>query len=126
MLTIWVRQMAEGGLLIGESREEVGFNDATTPDVQQFLAARAIKMFPFLRDVRIVRHWGALRVMAPDGLPIYEQSGDFPGAFVATCHSGVTLAAAHAMRYAKFVSDGALPAELARFTSKRFDVKNAA
>jgi len=65
-------------------------------------------------------------VMAPDGLPIYEQSGDFPGAFVATCHSGVTLAATHAMRYAKFVADGALPAELARFTNKRFDVQNAA
>ena len=126
MLTIWVRQMAEGGLLIGESREETGFNDGTTPDVQQFLAARAIKMFPFLRDVRIVRHWGALRVMAPDGLPIYEQSGEYPGAFVATCHSGVTLAAAHAMRYAQFVADGALPAELARFTNRRFDVQNAA
>lgn len=126
MLTIWVRQMVEGGLLIGESREEVGFNDATTPDVQQFLAARAIRMFPFLRDVRIVRHWGALRVMAPDGLPIYEQSGDFPGAFVATCHSGVTLAAAHALRYAEFVAAGTLPAELARFTNKRFDVQNAA
>jgi glycine/D-amino acid oxidase-like deaminating enzyme len=126
MLTIWVRQMAEGGLLIGESREEAGFNDATTPDVQQFLAARAIKMFPFLRDVRIVRHWSALRVMAPDGLPIYEQSKEYSGAFVATCHSGVTLAAAHAMRYAKYVADGVLSAELARFTNKRFDVQAAA
>ena len=126
MLTIWVRQMADGGLLIGESREEAGFNDATTPEVQQFLAARAIKMFPFLRDVRIVRHWSALRVMAPDGLPIYEQSAEFPGAFVATCHSGVTLAAAHALRYAEFVVSGSLPAEIARFTSKRFNVQAAA
>lgn len=126
MLTIWVRQMAEGGLLIGESREEAGFNDATTPDVQKALAARAIKMFPFLRDVRIVRHWSALRVMAPDGLPIYEQSAEYPGAFVATCHSGVTLAAAHAMRYAEFVADGALAPEVARFSNKRFDVQNAA
>jgi glycine/D-amino acid oxidase-like deaminating enzyme len=125
MLTIWVRQMAEGGLLIGESREEAGFNDATTPDVQQFLAKRAITMFPFLRDVRIVRHWSALRVMAPDGLPIYEQSAQYPGAFVATCHSGVTLAAAHALRYAEFVEAGALPAEIARFSNKRFDVRNA-
>jgi glycine/D-amino acid oxidase-like deaminating enzyme len=126
MLTIWVRQMAEGGLLIGESREETGFNDATTPDVQRFLAARAIKMFPFLRDVRIVRHWGALRVMAPDGLPIYEQSGEYPGAFVATCHSGVTLAAAHALRYAEFIASGALPAEIARFSNRRFDVPTPA
>jgi len=67
---------------------------------------------------------GALRVMAPDGLPIYEQSADFPGAFVATCHSGVTLAAAHALRYAEFVAAGSLPAELARFTNKRFNVQN--
>ncbi|MDB5809557.1 MAG: FAD-dependent oxidoreductase [Betaproteobacteria bacterium] len=120
MLTIWIRQMAEGSLLIGESREEAGFNDVTTPDVQQFLAARAIKMFPFLRDVRIVRHWSALRVMAPDGLPIYEQSAEYPGAFVATCHSGVTLAAAHALRYAEFIAAGGLPKQLARFSSKRF------
>lgn len=126
MLTIWVRQMTEGSLMIGESREEAGYNDATTPEVQQFLAARAITMFPFLRDVRIVRHWGALRVMSPDGLPIYEQSSAFPGAFVATCHSGVTLAAAHALRYAQFVADGTLPAEVARFTNKRFDVQDAA
>ncbi|HWP90242.1 MAG TPA: FAD-dependent oxidoreductase, partial [Burkholderiales bacterium] len=48
----------------------------------------------------------------------------FPGAFVATCHSGVTLAAAHALRYAEFVAAGSLPAELARFTNKRFNVQN--
>ena len=41
--------------------------------------------------------------MSPDGLPIYDQSREFPGAFVASCHSGVTLAAAHAERYAQHV-----------------------
>ena len=48
------------------------------------------------RDARVVRAWAALRVMSPDGFPIYAQSRAHPGAFVATCHSGVTLAAAHA------------------------------
>ena len=126
MLTLLVRQTAEGSVMIGESHEDVGLNDATTPDVQQALAARAVRTFPFLRDVRVVRHWAALRVMSPDGLPIYEQSQQYPGAFAATCHSGVTLAAAHALRYAGFVANGALPAELARFTGKRFDVQKAA
>jgi glycine/D-amino acid oxidase-like deaminating enzyme len=83
-------------------------------------------MFPFLRDVNVVRTWAALRVMSPDGLPIYEQSEKNPGAFVATCHSGVTLAAAHAVRYAQYVAEGAVPAELARFTGRRFDVQKAA
>jgi glycine/D-amino acid oxidase-like deaminating enzyme len=58
--------------------------------------------------------------MSPDGYPIYEQSIACPGAFAATCHSGVTLAAAHALRYAKHVAQGALPAELEPFHSRRF------
>ena len=79
-----------------------------------------MRTFPFLQDVNVVRTWAALRVMSPDGLPIYEQSREFPGAFVATCHSGVTLAAAHAGRYAQHVIDGELPADLRRFTGERF------
>jgi glycine/D-amino acid oxidase-like deaminating enzyme len=125
-LTHSIRQMPEGGLLIGDSYEEAGFDDTTTPPVQQALAARAVRIFPFLRDVRVVRHWAALRVMSPDGLPIYEQSQQFPGAFVATCHSGVTLAAAHALKYAEGVERGSVPAALARFAGTRFDVPKAA
>ena len=72
------------------------------------------------------RRASSLRVMTKDGFPIYDQSETRPGAFVATCHSGVTLAAAHALRYAKYVADGVLPVEVARFTNKRFDVQAAA
>ncbi|MBM3343910.1 MAG: FAD-binding oxidoreductase [Betaproteobacteria bacterium] len=126
MPTLMIRQTVEGTIMIGESREDAGWIDTTTPEIVHTLAERAVKTFPFLRDVRIVRTWAALRVMAPDGLPIYEQSRDFPGAFVCTCHSGVTLAAAHALHYAQYVIDGALPPELARFSTRRFDVQAAA
>ena len=126
MPTLMIRQTVEGTIMIGESREEAGFDDATSPEIVRTLAERAVKTFPFLRDVRIVRTWGALRVMAPDGLPVYEQSREFPGAFVCTCHSGVTLAAAHALHYAGYVIDGALPPELARFSTERFNVRAAA
>ncbi|MGH8637977.1 MAG: hypothetical protein ACREUZ_12660, partial [Burkholderiales bacterium] len=70
--------------------------------------------------VRMVRTWAALRVMSPDGYPIYEQSQSCPGAFAATCHSGVTLAAAHALRYAKYVAQASLPEEFQVFHSRRF------
>ncbi len=126
MPTLMIRQTVEGTIMIGESREEAGFDDATSPEIVRTLAERAVKTFPFLRNVRVVRTWGALRVMAPDGLPIYEQSREFPGAFVCTCHSGVTLAAAHALHYAQYVIDGALPPELSRFSTERFDVRAAA
>lgn len=126
MPTLMIRQTVEGTIMIGESREEAGFDDTTSPEIVHTLAQRAVRSFPFLQNVRIVRTWGALRVMAPDGLPIYEQSSRYPGAFVCTCHSGVTLAAVHARDYAQYVMDGSLPAELARFSTKRFDVQSAA
>ena len=53
------------------------------------MADRAVRIFPFLADVRVVRCWAALRVMSKDGFPIYDQSETAPGAFLATCHSGV-------------------------------------
>ena len=83
-------------------------------------------MFPFLRDVRVVRAWAALRVMSPDGFPIYAQSRMNPGAFLATCHSGVTLAAAHALDLAAAIRTGALGAEYRPFAMERFDVRTVA
>jgi len=62
-----------------------------------------------------------LRVMSPDTHPIYDQSEAYPGAFVCTCHSGVTLAAAHALEYPKHVVEGRLPERLQRFSARRFD-----
>jgi hydrogen cyanide synthase HcnC len=70
-----------------------------------------------------VRTWAALRVMTPDGFPIYQQSVNAPGAFVATCHSGVTLAPVHALVVAPAIARGHLPAEqYGAFSPRRFDV----
>jgi octopine oxidase subunit B len=68
-----------------------------------------------------------LRVMTLDGFPIYEQSPSCPGAFIATCHSGVTLAAGHALVLAPMLAAGRLDPALARFGSRRFgDARPAA
>jgi glycine/D-amino acid oxidase-like deaminating enzyme len=100
--------------------EEVGYNDLTTADVLSTIARRGVRAFPLLKNVRLVRTWAALRVYSPDGFPIYEQSLQYPGAFVVTCHSGVTLAAAHAMRIAPWIKGGPIPDELAAFRGGRF------
>ena len=70
--TLKMRQTVEGTFMIGESREEGGFDDATRSAVITQIADRAVRSFPFLRNVRAVRTWAALRVMSPDGLPIYD------------------------------------------------------
>jgi len=121
-----IRQTDEGAFLLGESREEGRTDDASGLEVVSRIAARAVATFPFLAGVRIVRTWAALRVMSPDGYPIYDQSRQYPGAYSATCHSGVTLAGAHALAYARYVAAGSLPDDLAPFTSRRFDVPQAA
>lgn len=123
--TTQIRQTVEGSLLIGESREDAGFDDFTETAVTHRVAKRAIKAFPFIGELGVVRTWAALRVMSPDSHPIYEQSEQFPGAFVCTCHSGVTLAAAHALHYSKFVVSGALPESFAVFSARRFDVQSS-
>ncbi|MCY0389369.1 FAD-dependent oxidoreductase [Robbsia sp. Bb-Pol-6] len=118
--TINVRQTDEGSVQFGDSMEEAGFDDFTTTDVLSEIARRGLRAFPLLKDVRLVRMWAALRVYSPDSFPIYEQSTRHPGAFVVTCHSGVTLAAAHAMRIAPWVVGGDMPDELAAFPGGRF------
>ena len=120
--TTHVRQTGEGTVMIGDSHEDVGFDIRSTPRIGQAIADRARRSFPFLGHARIVRTWAALRVMTPDGLPIYDQSETMPGAFSAACHSGVTLAAAHALRYAPYVAAGKLGDELTQLSVKRFDV----
>jgi hydrogen cyanide synthase HcnC len=121
-----LRQTDEGTVLIGDSQEEAGFNDTVGMAILATLADRAVRIFPALRDVRINRTWAALRVMSPDGFPIYEQSHAQPGAFLATCHSGVTLAAAHALELAPLIAAGELGSRLQPFSAERLHVQKAA
>ena len=112
-----LRQTDEGTVLVGDSQEEAGFDDTVGLAVLATLADRAVRTFPSLAGVRINRTWAALRVMSPDGFPIYEQSRTMPGAFLVTCHSGVTLAAAHALELAPMLAAGELEARVAPFFS---------
>ncbi|WP_345816517.1 FAD-dependent oxidoreductase [Paraburkholderia sp. PREW-6R] len=119
--TLNVRQTDEGSVQFGDSMEEVGFDDFTTTHVLADIARRGVRAFPLLQHVRLVRMWAALRVYSPDGFPVYDQSDAHPGAFVVTCHSGVTLAAAHAMRIAPWIMGAPIPNELPTFSARRFD-----
>lgn len=121
-----IRQTDEGGVMVGDSQEDLGHDTVVTSPVVSLMAERATRIFPLLADLNVVRTWSALRVMSPDGFPVYEQSREHPGAFVVTCHSGVTLAAAHALDLAGHILAGALPDALAPFSSRRFHVPAAA
>ncbi len=118
-----VRQTDEGGIMIGDSQEEAGLDSTVSTPIISVLADRAVRMFPQIGTLNVVRTWAALRVMTRDGFPIYDQVETCSGAFAASCHSGVTLAAAHALILAPHIAAGQLPAEeFQPFSSRRFNV----
>jgi len=121
-----IRQTDEGSVMLGDSLEEAGFDDTVGMGVISTIAERATRIFPLLGRANVVRSWAALRVMTKDGFPIYDQSRAYPGAFLTTCHSGVTLAAAHALNLAPMLAAGVLPEDFAPFSARRFDVQAAA
>ena len=121
-----LRQTMDGTFMIGLTNEEVGADTSVTVAAAMTMSRRAVAILPDLARATVVRHWAGLRVMTPDGFPIYAQSEQHPGAFVVTCHSGVALAAVHAGEVAAAIAAGKLPAELSPFHNGRFDVPKAA
>lgn len=124
--TMDLRQTREGTVMIGTTNEETDLDHSVTAEAAASLSANALRQVPALGSVRLVRQWAGLRILAPDGFPIYERSRTHSGAFVALCHSGVTLAPIHATRIAEAVASGALPSDLDAFSHERFDVPKAA
>lgn len=115
-----IRQVDEGGVQIGDSKEEVGLDDGVTLDIVAAIAARAVAIYPDLARAQLVRSWGALRILSPDGLPIYQQSETCPGAYLVTCHSGITLSAAHARFLPAWLEGAADAPDLEVFGERRF------
>ncbi|MDA8453057.1 FAD-binding oxidoreductase [Acidovorax sp. NCPPB 3859] len=120
--TLHVRQTADGTVQIGDSKEDVGLDTGTSWDVLARIAKRALRSFPALAGLSMVRGWGALRVMSPDGFPIYDESLQHPGAFLVTCHSGITLAPQHAGPIAEWIATGERPDGISGFSARRFHV----
>ena len=121
-----IRQTEDGTVMIGTSKENTQFDDRTTVAVGSRMASNALRILPELAGVKINRSWAGIRVLTPDGCPVYAESATCPGAFVALCHSGVTLAAVHAGDFAEVIAAGRLPDSMNDFHPRRFDVPAAA
>ncbi|MEQ8831486.1 MAG: FAD-dependent oxidoreductase [Alphaproteobacteria bacterium] len=114
------RQVDEGGIQIGATNEEVGLDNGVTPAGLSRLAAEAVRAYPILARANLVRSWGALRILSPDGLPIYQESPEMPNAFLVTCHSGITLSAAHARFLPDWLEKTSAAPDLEVFGEDRF------
>lgn len=120
-----LRQTDEGSVLIGDSDEADSAELLVPPDVAAVMASRAVQVFPHLARLNVLRSWSGFRVKTRDGLPVYQQSTAWPGAFAVLCHSGVTLAPLHAGLVAEQIAAGGFGAGLAPFGTERFGVQTA-
>ncbi|MGN9784317.1 NAD(P)/FAD-dependent oxidoreductase [Nonomuraea sp. ZG12] len=85
-----------GTVLIGASRERVGFDRTTSPPVLARLAAQAVALFPALRGVRVIRSYCGFRPYCPDHLPVIGPDPRAPGLYHACGHEGAGIGLAPA------------------------------
>ncbi|MEU6500162.1 FAD-binding oxidoreductase [Streptomyces californicus] len=80
-----------GTILIGASRERVGFDTTMNPAVVAVLAAQACRLFPFLRGVHLIRAYRGFRPYCPDHLPVVGPDPRVPGVLHACGHEGAGI-----------------------------------
>lgn len=122
---IGIRQAANGSFQLGGTYENVGLSTEVSLEGASSIAKRAAQVMPDLAKLLVVRQWAGLRVLSPDGFPIYDHSRTLPGAYVALCHSGVTLAAFHAGPLANHLAEAADLNPYRDFTGRRFETEKA-
>jgi glycine/D-amino acid oxidase-like deaminating enzyme len=80
-----------GTILLGSSRRLVGFDDRLRPGVLSAIAERALRLFPCLADVPVMRAYGGFRPYVADHLPIIGADPRLPGLWHATGHEGAGI-----------------------------------
>ncbi|WP_046732663.1 NAD(P)/FAD-dependent oxidoreductase [Streptomyces humi] len=117
-----VEGTAAGPVLIGASRERVGFDRSFALPVVRALAAGATRLFPFLSDVRAVRAYLGFRPYLPDHLPAIGPDLRAPGLLHACGHegAGIGLATGTGQLIARVLSGQAPELDLTPFAPERF------
>ncbi|MER6446098.1 NAD(P)/FAD-dependent oxidoreductase [Streptomyces venezuelae] len=85
-----------GPVLIGATRERVGFDRSLSTEALRRLAAQAAGLFPVLADVRVMRSYHGFRPYLPDHLPAIGPDPRRPGLLHACGHEGAGIGLAPA------------------------------
>ncbi|MFD9165117.1 NAD(P)/FAD-dependent oxidoreductase [Streptomyces sp. NPDC059558] len=85
-----------GPVLIGATRERVGFDRTLSTEALRRLASQAAALFPVLADVRVMRTYHGFRPYLPDHLPAIGPDPRRPGLLHACGHEGAGIGLAPA------------------------------
>lgn len=112
-----------GTVLIGASRERVGFDRTVSYDVLGRLAAQARALFPVLGRARVQRTYRGFRPYCPDHLPVIGLDPRVDGVVHACGHegAGIGLAPATGRLVAQALTGSATSMPLDAFSPVRFE-----
>ena len=112
---------ADGSIVIGTTREEVGFRDKPTIQGIAGILSSAIELVPAMARAELRKVWAGLRPASPDGVPILGPVDGWDGVLMAVGHyrSGILLSAVTGSLITKYITKGEdkpiLPFGLSRF-----------
>ncbi|MEW2576826.1 NAD(P)/FAD-dependent oxidoreductase [Streptomyces syringium] len=111
-----------GPVLIGASRERVGFDRTLSVEALRRLAEGATTLFPVLATVRAIRTYAGFRPYLPDHLPAIGTDPHVPGLLHACGHegAGIGLAPATGLIVARLMTGEQPPMDIRPFLPGRF------
>lgn len=79
---------SHNNFLIGSSRAMVGYDTRVSIEIMRGLAERAIRFFPIMKNINVIRAYAGLRPYCPDHFPIVSPVEEVPGFYIAAGHEG--------------------------------------
>jgi D-hydroxyproline dehydrogenase subunit beta len=86
-----IQPRSTGQVLIGSSRELVGWDAQINRDILRRMLQRASQFMPRLGDLSVIRCWTGFRPATPDKLPLIGRWDPIPGLWIAAGHEGLGI-----------------------------------
>ncbi len=111
----------DGTVVVGATREEVGFDKHLTAGGVSWLLSTAYRLIPSLEQSAIEQMWVGLRPKTPDNLPILGQAPGWENVTLATGHGsvGIMLSAITGQTIAELLVSGTAPDLIRPFALER-------
>jgi D-hydroxyproline dehydrogenase subunit beta len=121
--TVIEQTLAGDEVLVGSSRESVGFDGTVREDVSRAMLSRAARFVPALRTLPVARAWCGFRPWLPDGLPAIGPLDDRGGLWVTMGHegSGVGLGPISGLILAQMIAGVSPGCDPTPFDPRRFE-----
>ncbi len=125
MIAAVIEQTLDGDeVLVGSSRERVGFDDHVCDEVTRAMIERAARFVPALAELPVRRAWCGFRPWLPDGLPAVGalDEGSDGGLWASCGHegSGVALGPVSGLLLAQLITGEALVCDSVPVDPRRF------